>query len=176
MPNKADWLEGKWSGLKKAPGLEERRGSTGVELDKIKSIGKIMTTVPEGFEIHKKLQRVLDNRRKSIDEGTNIDWSTAEQLSFGTLLLDGNPVRLSGQDCGRGTFSQRHAVFIDQNSEHRHIPLANISKNQGSFEVIDSPLSEAGVLGFEYGLVKQNLMHWLCGKLSLVISQMELKL
>ena len=110
-----------------------------------------MTTVPEGFEIHKKLQRVLDNRRKSIDEGTNIDWSTAEQLSFGTLLVDGNPVRLSGQDCGRGTFSQRHAVFIDQNSEHRHIPLANISKNQGSFEVIDSPLSEAGVLGFEYG-------------------------
>ena len=151
LPNKADWLEGKWSGLKKAPGLEERRGSTGVELDKIKSIGKIMTTVPEGFEIHKKLQRVLDNRRKSIDEGTNIDWSTAEQLSFGTLLVDGNPVRLSGQDCGRGTFSQRHAVFIDQNSEHRHIPLANISKNQGSFEVIDSPLSEAGVLGFEYG-------------------------
>ena len=151
LPNKADWLEGKWSGLKKAPGLEERRGSTGVSIRKLKSIGKIMTTVPDKFEIHKKLQRVLDNRKRNIESATNIDWSTAEQLSFGTLLMEGNPVRLSGQDCGRGTFSQRHSVFIDQNNEDRYIPLSNISKDQGSFEVIDSPLSEAGVLGFEYG-------------------------
>ena len=151
LPNKADWLEGKWSGLKKAPGLEERRGSTGVKIDKLKSIGKMMTTVPENFEVHRKLQRVLDNRKRAIESSNNIDWSTSEQLAFGTLLMEGNPVRLSGQDCGRGTFSQRHAVFIDQNSEDRYIPLANISNNQGSFEVIDSPLSEAGVLGFEYG-------------------------
>ena len=151
LPNKADWLEGKWSGLKKAPGLEERRGSTGVKIDKLKSIGKMMTTVPEKFEVHRKLQRVLDNRKRAIESSNNIDWSTSEQLAFGTLLMEGNPVRLSGQDCGRGTFSQRHAVFIDQNSEDRYIPLANISNNQGSFEVIDSPLSEAGVLGFEYG-------------------------
>ena len=151
LPNKADWLEGKWTGLKKAPGLEERRGITGVTIDKIKKIGEILTSVPRDFEIHKKLQRVLDNRKKAIKDGTNIDWSTAEQLAFGTLLLEGNPVRLSGQDCGRGTFSQRHAVFIDQNNEERYIPLSNINENQGSFEVIDSPLSEAGVLGFEYG-------------------------
>ena len=151
LPNKADWLEGKWTGLKKAPGLEERRGITGVTIDKIKKIGEILTSVPSNFEIHKKLQRVLDNRKKAIKDGTNIDWSTAEQLAFGTLLLEGNPVRLSGQDCGRGTFSQRHAVFIDQNTEERYIPLSNINENQGSFEVIDSPLSEAGVLGFEYG-------------------------
>ena len=151
LPNKADWLEGKWTGLKKAPGLEERRGITGVTIDKIKKIGEILTSVPRDFEIHKKLQRVLDNRKKVIKDGTNIDWSTAEQLAFGTLLLEGNPVRLSGQDCGRGTFSQRHAVFIDQNTEERYIPLSNINENQGSFEVIDSPLSEAGVLGFEYG-------------------------
>ena len=151
LPNKADWLEGKWTGLKKAPGLEERRGITGVTIDKIKKIGGILTSVPTDFEIHKKLQRVLDNRKKALKDGTNIDWSTAEQLAFGTLLLEGNPVRLSGQDCGRGTFSQRHAVFIDQNTEERYIPLSNINENQGSFEVIDSPLSEAGVLGFEYG-------------------------
>ena len=151
LPNKADWLEGKWSGLKKAPGLEERRGRTGVQIDKIRAVGNVMTSVPKSFEVHRKLQRVLDNRKKSLDEGTNIDWSTAEQLAFGTLLIEGNPVRLSGQDCGRGTFSQRHAVFIDQNSEERYIPLSNITKDQGSFEVIDSPLSEAGVLGFEYG-------------------------
>ena len=151
LPNKADWLEGKWTGLKKAPGLEERRGITGVTIDKIKKIGEILTSVPRNFEIHKKLQRVLDNRKKALKDGTNIDWSTAEQLAFGTLLLEGNPVRLSGQDCGRGTFSQRHAVFIDQNTEERYIPLSNINENQGSFEVIDSPLSEAGVLGFEYG-------------------------
>ena len=151
LPNKADWLEGKWSGLKKAPGLEERRGRTGVQIDKIRAVGNVMTSVPKNFEVHRKLQRVLDNRKKSLDEGTNIDWSTAEQLAFGTLLVEGNPVRLSGQDCGRGTFSQRHAVFIDQNSEERYIPLSNITKDQGSFEVIDSPLSEAGVLGFEYG-------------------------
>ena len=151
LPNKADWLEGKWSGLKKAPGLEERRGRTGVQIDKIRAVGNVMTSVPKNFEVHRKLQRVLDNRKKSLDEGTNIDWSTAEQLAFGTLLVEGNPVRLSGQDCGRGTFSQRHAVFIDQNSEERYTPLSNITKDQGSFEVIDSPLSEAGVLGFEYG-------------------------
>lgn len=151
LPNKADWLEGKWTGLRKAPGLEERRGITGVTIDKIKKIGEILTSVPRDFEIHKKLQRVLDNRKKALKDGTNIDWSTAEQLAFGTLLLEGNPVRLSGQDCGRGTFSQRHAVFIDQNNEERYIPLSNINENQGSFEVIDSPLSEAGVLGFEYG-------------------------
>ena len=151
LPNKADWLEGKWSGLKKAPGLEERRGRTGVQIDKIRAVGNVMTSVPKSFEVHRKLQRVLDNRKKSLDEGTNIDWSTAEQLAFGTLLVEGNPVRLSGQDCGRGTFSQRHAVFIDQNSEERYTPLSNITKDQGSFEVIDSPLSEAGVLGFEYG-------------------------
>ena len=151
LPNKADWLEGKWTGLKKAPGLEERRGQTGVDIRKLKSIGKIMTSVPKNIKVHKKLQRVLDNRASAFDADKGIDWATAEQLAFGSLLEEGNPVRLSGQDCGRGTFSQRHAVFIDQYSENRYIPLSNLSENQGDFEVIDSPLSEAGVLGFEYG-------------------------
>ena len=110
-----------------------------------------MTELPKGYELNKKLVRIVENRRKSINEGKNIDWSTAEHLAFGTLLDEGHPVRLSGQDSCRGTFSQRHAVFVDQNNENRYIPLNNLKENQPQFEVIDSPLSEASVLGFEYG-------------------------
>ena len=151
--NKADWLEGQWAGFKAAYG-DDRRGQTSCSEDKLRHIGKVMTTVPDGIAVHNKLKRVIDARRKAIETGENIDWATAEHLAFGALLMEGNVVRLSGQDSCRGTFSQRHAVFIDQNSEDRYIPLANLSADQGQFDVIDSPLSEASVMGFEYGFAQ----------------------
>ena len=151
--NKADWLEGQWAGFKAAYG-DDRRGQTSCSEENLKHIGKVMTTVPESMSVHNKLKRVIDARRKAIETGENIDWATAEHLAFGALLLEGNVVRLSGQDSCRGTFSQRHAVFIDQSSEDRYIPLANLSADQGQFDVIDSPLSEASVMGFEYGFAQ----------------------
>ena len=149
-PNKADWLEGQWSSLRAAHG-DDRRGETSVSTDNLKLIGKAITTIPEKFELNKKLLRIVEGRKKAIEAGEGIDWSTAEHLAFGSLLLEGYPVRLSGQDSCRGTFSQRHSVFIDQVTEERYTPLNNIRQNQESFEVIDSPLSEASVLAFEYG-------------------------
>ncbi|MFL2842252.1 MAG: 2-oxoglutarate dehydrogenase E1 component [Candidatus Puniceispirillaceae bacterium] len=150
LPNKADWLEGKWAGMVSAHG-EDRRGDTGVSPELLSRIGKTMTTPPERLKLNSKLLRILKGRAESISSGQNIDWATAEHLAFGSLLLEGNPVRLSGQDSGRGTFSQRHSVFVDQFTEERHIPLANLGPEQAMFEVIDSPLSEASVMGFEYG-------------------------
>ncbi|MGC6516881.1 MAG: 2-oxoglutarate dehydrogenase E1 component [Candidatus Puniceispirillaceae bacterium] len=152
-PNKADWLEGQWTGIKIAKG-GPRRGETDVSEDILRQIGEVITNVPSDLKIHSKLQRVIDARHKAISSGTGIDWSTAEHLAFGSLLLEGNPVRLSGQDSCRGTFSQRHAVFIDQQDERRYTPLMNLSSDQGAFEVIDSPLSEASVMGFEYGFAQ----------------------
>ena len=149
-PNKADWLEGQWSSLRAAHG-DDRRGETSVSKDDLKLIGKAITTIPANINVNKKLQRIVETRKKAIETGEGIDWSTAEHLAFGSLLLEGYPVRLSGQDSCRGTFSQRHSVFIDQVSEERYTPLNNITSNQQNFEVIDSPLSEASVLGFEYG-------------------------
>ena len=110
-----------------------------------------MTTIPANMQVNGKLQRVVDNRKKAIESGDGLDWATAEHLAFCTRLLEGYAVRLSGQDSGRGTFSQRHSVFVDQNSEERFIQLANINDEQARFEVIDSPLSEVAVMGFEYG-------------------------
>ncbi len=149
-PNKADWLEGRWSGLKLAP-EGDRRGSTAVDIDVLKEIGRKLTEVPEDFNLHKTIRRLLNNKRKIFEEGAPVDWATAEALAFGTLLREGYPVRLSGQDCGRGTFSQRHAVLVDQLTEDRYIPLDNLAEDQAKFEVIDSMLSEFAVLGFEYG-------------------------
>ncbi len=148
--NKADWLEGKWTGLNKAHG-DDWRGETSSALEDLKKIGDVMTTIPANMQVNGKLKRVVDNRKKAIESGEGLDWATAEHLAFGTLLLEGYAVRLSGQDSGRGTFSQRHSVFVDQNSEERFIPLANINDEQARFEVIDSPLSEVAVMGFEYG-------------------------
>ncbi len=150
-PNKADWLEGKWSGLATASG-DERRGETAVELNFLKEVGLKLCEAPAGFHLNRKIARQLDAKRRAIDSGDGIDWATAESLAFGTLLCEGTPVRLSGQDCGRGTFSQRHAVLIDQANEERFVPLNNIRYGQAPFEVIDSPLAEASVLGFEYGV------------------------
>ncbi len=149
-PNKADWLDGKWSGMGHA---EEgaRRGKTGVEIARLKDVGEAISCVPSGFNVHKTIQRFMDNRRKMIDEGTSIDWSFAEALAFGTLLREGFRVRLSGQDCERGTFSQRHSVLHDQTTDEGFKPLNHIAADQAHYEVINSMLSEEAVLGFEYG-------------------------
>ena len=149
-PNKADWLEGAWAGLATASG-DERRGATGTDLDKLHLVGKALTTVPATFNLNRKIARQLAQKEELLKKGEGIDWATAEALAFGTLLDEGMRVRLSGQDCKRGTFSQRHAVLIDQESEDEYVPLNNIRDGQSQFEVINSPLSEAGVLGFEYG-------------------------
>jgi len=149
-PNRADWLDGKWSGIGHA---EEgaRRGVTGVDLDLLKEVGRKITSFPKSFTPHKTIARIMATRRKTIDEGQGIDWATAEALAFGTLLAEGFRVRLSGQDSERGTFSQRHAVLMDQVNEKKYTPLKHISKEQAPFEVINSMLSEEAVLGFEYG-------------------------
>ncbi len=150
-PNRADWLEGQWSGLKPANG-DDRRGETGVSPDLAQQVGRALTSVPEGFDLNSKIARQLDTKKKMFETGEGFDWGTAEALAFGTLAMEGYPVRLSGQDSGRGTFSQRHAVLVDQTTEKRYLPLNHIDSAQpAKFEVHDSPLSEAAVLGFEYG-------------------------
>ena len=149
-PNRADWLDGKWSGIGFAD-EGDRRGMTAVDVDVLKEVGKKITTIPKSFHPHKTVVRILANRRKMIDDGKGVDWSTAEALAYGTLLVEGYRVRLSGQDSERGTFSQRHAVLMDQENEKKYTPLKHIAKEQGTFEVINSMLSEEAVLGFEYG-------------------------
>jgi 2-oxoglutarate dehydrogenase E1 component len=150
--NKADWLQGKWEGLKTLIGEEEQREEdTAVPLETLRVVGAALSRPPEDFNANSKILRLLGAKRQMIDSGSGIDWATGEALAFGTLLLDGVPVRLSGQDSGRGTFSQRHAVLVDQENERRYIPLNHVADGQALFEPIDSPLSEASVLGFEYG-------------------------
>ncbi len=149
-PNKADWLEGAWSGLEIASG-DERRGETAVDLDTLRRVGRSLTELPTGFAANRKIVRLLSQRREMIEGGEGLDWATAEHLAFGTLLAEGAPVRLSGQDCARGTFSHRHAVIVDQETEDKYIPLNSLGGGQAPFEIVDSPLSEMGVLGFEYG-------------------------
>ncbi|MDQ0474668.1 2-oxoglutarate dehydrogenase E1 component [Labrys wisconsinensis] len=153
-PNKADWLDGQWAGLKAVAADsadDPRRGATGIDVAKLREIGTALTTVPADFNVHKTIQRFLDTRRKAIETGEGIDWATAESLAFGSLVEEGHRVRLSGQDVERGTFSQRHAVLIDQETERRYTPLKNIRPGQGAYEIINSMLSEEAVLGFEYG-------------------------
>ncbi|MET4220533.1 2-oxoglutarate dehydrogenase E1 component [Bradyrhizobium sp. LB14.3] len=151
-PNKADWLDGKWAGFKIADQEEDaRRGVTGVDTAELKDIGRKITKVPDGFRVHRTIQRFLDNRAKAIDTGAGIDWATGEALAFCTLLNENHHVRLSGQDSERGTFSQRHSVLIDQEDESRYTPYNHLGHEQGHYEVINSLLSEEAVLGFEYG-------------------------
>jgi 2-oxoglutarate dehydrogenase E1 component len=150
-PNKADWLDGRWTGLEIAPKAGARRGTTGVEMDRLREVGLAISSAPTNFRLHKTLQRLLQAKRKMIDTGEGIDWATGEALAFGTLLSEGYPVRLSGQDSARGTFSQRHAALVDQENEERYLPLNHIADGQSEFEVVDSLLSEEAVLGFEYG-------------------------
>ena len=148
--HKADWMDGQWQGIGQPDG-EERRGETSVPSAKLADLGHKLTTIPNSVDMHKTLKRVIDGRREMITTGENIDWATAESLAFGSLLDEGFPVRLSGQDSVRGTFSQRHSGIIDQTTEARYVPLNNIRDGQAEFEVIDSALSEEAVLGFEYG-------------------------
>jgi 2-oxoglutarate dehydrogenase E1 component len=149
-PNKADWLEGAWAGLGAAPD-DDRRGDTGVASGRLREIGRGLVTVPEGFRLNPKVARQLEAKRAAIEAGEGIDWATAEALAIGSLCGEGTHVRMSGQDSGRGTFSQRHAILVDQETEERCVPINHVSAGQAPFEIIDSPLSEAAVVGFEYG-------------------------
>ena len=147
---KIEWFEGVWSRFKPSKG-KDKRGVTGVSPDTIKRIGKKITHIPENFNAHSTIRKIFENKRKMFENGKGFDFATAEQLAFGTLLDEGTPVRLSGQDSGRGTFSQRHSVLRDQKDSSYYTPLNEISKKQKKFEVIDSVLSEFAVLGFEHG-------------------------
>ena len=147
---KMTWFDGVWSRFKPEIG-KDKRGITGVEKKELINIGKKITEIPKNFSLHKTLMKIFENKRKMFTDGKQIDWATAESLAFGTLLNEGFSVRLSGQDTGRGTFSQRHAVLRNQDNHDRYIPLQHVAKNQKKFEVIDSLLSELGVLGFEFG-------------------------
>ena len=150
-PNKADWLDGRWSHLDKQKENKYQRGKTAIKPETMAQVGKGLTTAPDGFPLHKTVQRLLDTKREMFETGKGFDWATGEALAFGSLLTEGYPVRLSGQDSTRGTFSQRHSGLINQNTEERYYPLNNIREGQAQYEVIDSMLSEYAVLGFEYG-------------------------
>jgi 2-oxoglutarate dehydrogenase E1 component len=149
-PNKADWLDGRWSHLDKR-GEEYQRGATAVDEANLRKVGKALTTLPKGYNVHRTVARLLETKQEMFNTGKNFDWATAEALAFGTLMTEGYPVRLSGQDCTRGTFSQRHSGIIDQKTEERYLPLNSIPDTLAEYEVIDSMLSEYAVLGYEYG-------------------------
>jgi len=151
-PNKADWLEGHWSGLSQPDNEDEwTDGDTAANIDTLRAVGAALARVPEGFDVNPKIARQLEAKRVMLETGEGIDWSTGEALAFGTLLMDGNRVRLSGEDSQRGTFSQRHAVLIDQTNQNEYVPLNNVAPGQAKIEIFNSLLSEVGVLGFEYG-------------------------
>ncbi len=149
-PSKADWLAGKWAHLKKDNEVYQR-GDKFVSKKTFDEISKALIATPNNFEMHRTVERLLSEKQKMFSGSVDIDWSTAEALAFGSLLIEGYPVRLSGQDSARGTFSQRHSALVDQKTEQRYYPLNNIREGQAKFEVIDSMLSEYAVLGFEYG-------------------------
>jgi 2-oxoglutarate dehydrogenase E1 component len=173
---KIAWFEGTWSAYKPEKG-KDKRGVTGADTKKLLEISEKINSSSDDLNLHKTIVKILNNRKEAVRSGSNIDWSTAEALAFGSLLEEGYPVRLVGQDSGRGTFSQRHSVLRNQKDNSRYVPLNNISKNQKQFEVVDSFLSELAVLGFEYGysLVEPNT-RLLSGRLSLEILQMVLRL
>ncbi|WP_300068711.1 2-oxoglutarate dehydrogenase E1 component [uncultured Ruegeria sp.] len=149
-PNKADWLDGRWSHLDKNKD-EYVRGDTAISPDTLAEIGNALTHAPQDVALHKTVGRLLDHKKQMFESGKGFDWATGEALAFGSLLTEGYPVRLSGQDATRGTFSQRHSGFIHQETEERYYPLNNIRAGQSQYDVIDSMLSEYAVLGFEYG-------------------------
>ncbi len=150
--NKADWLEGHWSGLGQANEEDEyQEQATAAPLAQLQEVGAALARPPENFDLNPKILRQLEAKKQMIDSGEGIDWATGEALAFGTLMLDGHRVRLSGEDVQRGTFSQRHAVLIDQSNQNEYIPLNNIRPKQSKIELFNSLLSEVGVLGFEYG-------------------------
>jgi 2-oxoglutarate dehydrogenase E1 component len=149
-PNKADWLDGKWSHLDRKD-EDYQRGETAITPETMAEVGRALTLPPENFTLHKTVSRLLETKAEMFKSGTGFDWATAEALAFGSLLTEGYPVRLSGQDSTRGTFSQRHSALINQDDEERYYPLNHIREGQAQYEAIDSMLSEYAVLGFEYG-------------------------
>jgi len=150
--NKADWLEGHWAGLNQAADEDEQEEeATAAPIGQLREVGAALSRPPENFDTNPKILRQLEAKKQMIDSGEGIDWATGEALAFGTLMLDGHRVRLSGEDVQRGTFSQRHAVLIDQTNQNEYVPLNNIRPDQAKIEIFNSLLSEAGVLGFEYG-------------------------
>ena len=161
-PNEADWFGGRWSGLHKPadPETARRNIHTAIEPKLFESLGRTLTTIPDDLEVHKTLRRVVDAKAGMFKDGKGFDWATAEALAFGSLVTEGFGVRLSGQDSGRGTFSQRHAIWLDQQTERKYIPLCELP--HGKFEVYDSPLSEYGVLGFEYGFASADPKTLVC--------------
>jgi 2-oxoglutarate dehydrogenase E1 component len=161
-PNEADWFSGRWSGLHKPADPETARRNVDTAIDRklFDSLGRVLATVPDDLAIHKTLARVIDAKRHMFETGEGFDWATAEALAFGSLVTEGFGVRLSGQDSGRGTFSQRHAIWVDQKTERKFIPLTTLP--HGKFEVYDSPLSEYGVLGFEYGFASADPKTLVC--------------
>jgi 2-oxoglutarate dehydrogenase E1 component len=150
-PNKADWLDGRWSHLDRQDKDDYQRGQTAIQPDTMAQVGAALTRLPDGFPVHKTVERLLETRKEMFNSGTGFDWATAEALAFGSLLTEGYPVRLAGQDSTRGTFSQRHSGIVNQDTEERYYPLNHIREGQSRYEVIDSALSEYAVLGFEYG-------------------------
>ncbi|SEC80456.1 2-oxoglutarate dehydrogenase E1 component [Rhodobacter sp. 24-YEA-8] len=150
-PNKADWLDGRWKSMSRPGADNYQRGETWIKPETFQEIGTALTRLPEGFDAHKTITRLFEAKKKMFETGEGFDWATAEALAFGSLQVEGFPVRLSGQDCTRGTFSQRHSGIVDQTTEERHYPLNHIRAGQARYEVIDSMLSEYAVLGFEYG-------------------------
>ncbi len=156
---KIEWFEGTWSSYKPERG-KDKRGVTGSDINALKNISEKINSISDDKNVHKTILKIFNNRKKVVDQGYGIDWATAESLAFGSLLKEGYPVRLVGQDSGRGTFSQRHSILRNQIDNSRYIPLNNISENQKKFEIVDSFLSELAVLGFEYGysLVEPNTL------------------
>ena len=151
LPNKADWLDGRWKNLHTKDLNNYQRGETWIKAETLAEVGAALTRVPDGFDMHKTVARQLEAKREMFAKGQGFDWATAEALAFGSLQTEGFAVRLSGQDCTRGTFSQRHSGWVNQTTEERHYPLNHIRAGQARYEVIDSMLSEYAVLGFEYG-------------------------
>ncbi|KAJ7095767.1 Transketolase, pyrimidine binding domain-containing protein [Mycena belliarum] len=148
----ASMLEKQWQGMVwPASSAAERDPETGVEPEQLKEVARASVEIPDGFEIHPKLQRHVKNRLASIESGVGLDWATAESMAFGSLMQEGFDVRISGQDVGRGTFSQRHAMLVNQRTEGVVVPLNEALGASGKLELANSSLSEMAVLGFEYG-------------------------
>ncbi|KAH0586487.1 hypothetical protein H2248_007719 [Termitomyces sp. 'cryptogamus'] len=154
VPTSKEWLSASWQGFPSPKQLADQTlptRATGSDEATLKRVGKAISQWPTGFTPHKNLARILTTRGKSVEEGKNIDWSTAEALAFGSLALEKIHVRVSGQDVERGTFSQRHAMIHDQVNEQQYVPLNDLGSNQARFVVCNSSLSEFGTLGFELG-------------------------
>ena len=150
-PNEADWLKGRWSGFEQPEEEDPRRGMTSISEDTYGKLAEGLVRLPESFTENAKITRLMKAKTAMFDKGAGFDWGTAENMAFGSLLLEGNPIRMSGQDVRRGTFSHRHAAIIDQENDEAHLPMNNMVEGQALAEIVNSPLSEFAVLGFEYG-------------------------